>query len=86
MKAYSCNISICEAESEGLRICASLSYRVRNCKHIKTTRVHHHLLLTCLIVVIDFHDGRLQVPYWDVLLNDEGEGQCLIGHLGKREK
>ena len=55
----------------------------------KTTsflRVYHCLLLTCLIVVIDFHNGRLQVLYWDVLLNDEGEGQCLIGHLGKREK
>ena len=37
--------------------------------------------LICLIIVIDFHYGWFQIPYWDVLQNCEGQGQGLICHL-----
>lgn len=42
--------------------------------------------LTCLIVVIDFHYGWLQLSHWDILQNHEGQAECLICHLeSKRE-
>lgn len=42
--------------------------------------------LTCLIVVIDFHYGWLQLSHWDILQNPEGQAECLICHLeSKRE-
>ena len=50
-------------------IFAARSTVLSNCKLIR------------LIIVIDFHYGRFQIPYWDVLQNCEGQGQGLICHL-----
>lgn len=37
--------------------------------------------LTCFIVIIDFDNRWLEVPYWDILQNREGEAECLICYL-----